>query len=302
MELEEDEPTDAVAGTGLQRGPAHRHATGIPSSWLDEFAGTPEDVALDDAVRALRRRERLAEDADLVESLRGVSFTGPAYEEFEIELARYGLGIATAWIRQGAIFGKCREKGIGGLPEPPPGALTQPDAAEQLAYETVARALRGFRDTVLIPGRWDPARGASLKTYFIGQCLIRFPNVYRFWLRTEVYPALDERLVDELAVFDRPTSGGPTADPAALAVIRQEVDIVLADAPEATKTMLVLLAAGYTQADVATTLNLSENAVQKATSYWRKRWTKDRPTNAPSSRRTQDLKRAPATRSDRKGA
>jgi DNA-directed RNA polymerase specialized sigma24 family protein len=289
MELEAGEPTDGVAGTGLQR--SRSRTTGIPSSWLDEFRGTPEDLALDDAVKAVRRRERLAEDADLVESLREVNFTGPRYEEFEIVLAHYGLGITTAWIRQGAIFGKCYERGLGGLPTPPSGALTQPHAAEQLANETVARALRGFRDTVLKPGRWNPDRGASLKTFFIGQCLIRFPNVYRFWLNTEIYPARDERPVDEFTVFDRPISGGPAADPADLAVIRQEVDIVLAEAPEATKTMLILLAAGYTQADVAAMLNLSENAVQKAVSYWRRRWTENR-----------NSQKAPTTRSDRKGA
>jgi DNA-directed RNA polymerase specialized sigma24 family protein len=179
-----------------------------------------------------------------------------------------------------------------------PGALTKPDVAEQLAGETVAQALRGFHDTVLVPGRWDPARGASLKTFFIGQCLIRFVTVYRFWLRTEVH--LQERLVEELMVFDRPASGGPGVDPADLAVIQQEIDIVLADAPARTKTMLVLLAAGYTQADVATMLNLSENAVQKAVSYWRAQWT-DRKTDAPDTTVRTSPKR-PSSRLDRKGA
>jgi hypothetical protein len=125
-----------------------------------------------------------------------------------------------AWLRQGAIIGKCRERGAG-LPEPPLGALSRPDVAGELAAETVAKALNTFRNTVLIPGRWNPARGASLKTFFIGQCLIRFPNIYRAWLKTEVHHDL---LVDELAIFDRPPSGGPPTDPAQLAVIRQELD------------------------------------------------------------------------------
>jgi DNA-directed RNA polymerase specialized sigma24 family protein len=301
MEPEADQPTDGVAESGLQRVPARR-TIGIPPSWLDEFAGTPEDVALDSAVRALRRRERLAEDADLLDSLRDVNFAGPGYEQFELVLARYGLGITKAWIRQGGIFGKCYEKGISGLPEPPPGALTQLGVAEQLADETVARALRGFRDTVLVTGRWDPARGASLKTYFIGQCLVRFPNVYRFWLRTEVYPARHEQLVDELAVFDRPAGGGPATDPADLAIIQQEIDTVLADAPKRTKTMLVLLAAGYTQADIANMLNMTENAVQKAVSYWRNRCNDDRRINNPDNSTVRHLRNAPTPYSDRKGA
>jgi hypothetical protein len=32
---------------------------------------------------------------------------------------------------------------------------------------------------------WDHRRGATLRTYFIGQCLIRFPNIYRRWLAGE---------------------------------------------------------------------------------------------------------------------
>jgi DNA-directed RNA polymerase specialized sigma24 family protein len=300
MEPEADQPTDGVAGSGLQR-LTRRRADGIPPSWLDEFNGTPEDVALDDAVRALRRGERLLEDADLVNELRQLNFAGPLYEVFEEVLARYGLSVTRAWIRQGAIFGKCREKGISGLAEAPPGALTKPDVAEQLAGETVAQALRGFHDTVLVPGRWDPARGASLKTFFIGQCLIRFVTVYRLWLHTEVYPNLQERLVDDLAVFDRPASGGPGADPADLAVIQQEIDIVLADAPARTKTMLVLLAAGYTQADVANMLNLSQNAVQKAVSYWRNQWT-DRKADAPDTCTARNPTKLPPSRPDRKGA
>jgi hypothetical protein len=119
MEPEADQPTDDVAGLGLQR-PTRRRTDGISPSWLDEFNSTPEDVALDNAVRALRRSERLLEDADLVKGLRQLNFTGPLYDVFEEVLARYGLSITTAWIRQGAIFGKCREKNLNGLPEPPP--------------------------------------------------------------------------------------------------------------------------------------------------------------------------------------
>jgi hypothetical protein len=101
-------------------------------------------------VRAPRRRERLAEDADLVDWLRQFNFAGRDYERFATELARYGHAVTVAWIRKGAIFGKCRERGIG-LPEPPTGALTQPDVAELMANETVTLALRSFRETVLIP-------------------------------------------------------------------------------------------------------------------------------------------------------
>ncbi len=46
----------------------------------------------------------------------------------------------------------------------------------------MAVALNKFRDTVLRRHRWDSTRGATIKTYFIGQCLIHFSNIYRSWI------------------------------------------------------------------------------------------------------------------------
>jgi len=41
---------------------------------------------------------------------------------------------------------------------------------------------------------WDPARGAQLTTYFIGQCLFQYPNVFRRWQneRDQALPAAPE--------------------------------------------------------------------------------------------------------------
>jgi hypothetical protein len=103
------------------------------------------------------------------------------------------------------------------------------------------------------------ASGASLKTFFIGQCLIRFPNIHRSWLHTEVHRDLH---VDELTIFDRPASADPPT-PAQLAVIRQEVDVLLADAPPRTRTMLALILARHTQADVVGLLGLTETPYRK---------------------------------------
>lgn len=47
-------------------------------------------------------------------------------------------------------------------------------------------ALDYFRERVLRAGRWDAGRGASLGTFFIGQCLYRFANVYNKALRAEI--------------------------------------------------------------------------------------------------------------------
>lgn len=47
-------------------------------------------------------------------------------------------------------------------------------------------ALPYFRDKVLRTNRWQSSGGASLGTFFIGQCLYQFANIYRSALRAEI--------------------------------------------------------------------------------------------------------------------
>jgi hypothetical protein len=261
-----DEQPDGVAGFGIEREPARGAVDApVPVLWLEDFTGGREDRALDDAVRALRRRDRLTEDADLITWLALNSFAGPDYDRFEHELARYGNSVILAWIRKGVIFGKCREKGLGGLPEPPTGAMTRPDVAEELAGETVAKSLHYFRENVLLRNSWNPARGASIKSFFVGQCLFRFPNIYRAWLKHEA--DIGTTLVDDLALLDRSVSG-PGTDPADLAAIRQEIDTQLGHLPERTRRMMVFTAAGWSQ-EIAAELSTTEKAVERALNYYR---------------------------------
>jgi hypothetical protein len=154
--------------------PVQRHqviSDNVPLEWLDE----PDHAVAADRV------DRLAADFDLVTGLAWRQFAGSDYEVFETELARYGIAVLAGWLRRRLIFQRVRERGYGGLPDPPEGALDDPDTIAELAHETVAKALRHFHDDVLVPGKWDYRRGATLRTYFIGQCLIRFANVYRRW-------------------------------------------------------------------------------------------------------------------------
>jgi hypothetical protein len=180
------------------------HPPGVPQRWLQEYDRTEE----------ARQLDRLVADQDLVTRLGLQGFQGPEYDVFATELAKYGLAVIRGWLFRRVIFAKCRERGFGGLPEPPADALRDRDTVEELACETVAVALVHFRDDVLLVGRWVSSGGATLKTYFIGQCLIRFPNVYRRWLREvprepavdpHQVPALDESTVDgpERQTLDR---------------------------------------------------------------------------------------------------
>ncbi|NEA24572.1 hypothetical protein [Actinomadura bangladeshensis] len=82
--------------------------------------------------------------------------------------------------------------------------------------ETVAAALRFFMERVLPQGRWDPTKGASLRTFFVGACLLHFLNIYNAWFNCQdrwgkvtelgrgVEQAELERRADEVC-FDDPT-------------------------------------------------------------------------------------------------
>ena len=87
-------------------------------------------------------------------------------------------------MRRGLIWERCKTKGLGGLT--PLGREFTQDEMQELTDETVAKALWHFKHDVLMRHKWDYHRGASLRTYFIGQCLIRFANIYRRWWGNEV--------------------------------------------------------------------------------------------------------------------
>jgi hypothetical protein len=68
-------------------------------------------------------------------------------------LARYGLAVISGWLRRGLIFARMKERGLGALTPPPLDAFTDRDTVDELANETVAKALYHFRNDVLLRRR-----------------------------------------------------------------------------------------------------------------------------------------------------
>jgi DNA-directed RNA polymerase specialized sigma24 family protein len=151
----------------------------LVSGWLDNDPDLAAELA--DERERLRRLEA---DEDLLLALQLHEFTGRPWDRFARELARYGLGVLRAWIRRGTIYGKAKALtgyGLGRIEGWP-----DPQTADDLAADTIVVALEYFRDKVLRTHRWQSAGGASLGTFFIGQCLYRFANIYRSALRAEL--------------------------------------------------------------------------------------------------------------------
>ncbi|MCU1488229.1 MAG: polymerase sigma factor, sigma-70 family [Actinomycetia bacterium] len=107
-----------------------------------------------------------------------------------------------------------------------------------------------FRDEVLVSGRWDPTKGASLKTFFVGQMLLRFANVYRLWRRSELLPALDHQELDTKGY----TSSASTE---ATAVTRASITAELEGLDEIARRVVELRAADRPRAEIARDLGIT---------------------------------------------
>lgn len=206
---------------------------------IDDFAGSPED----------RRIERLAQDKRLLDALMWQEYSGPDWTAFSQALAEYGYQVIFAWSLSGRIFSECITKGFGVL-KAPPRSIDRDDATE-LACETVAVSLRYFRDRVLVPSVWDATRGASLKTFFIGACVLGFANVYRQW-RSENAPLtfLEDRPAPEPAI---PSDAGASCD----------IGRLLERMAPRDRELLRLTALGYTQLEIAELLGTTRKSIER---------------------------------------
>jgi hypothetical protein len=146
------------------------------SKWLN---GQQRDAAR----RAAECLARRARDLEMLNSLALARFEGPAFEVFAGELAAYGYPVVLSWLRRGTIWRHCAERGRPLYPTDAEREILegQFDERLELALETVAEGLKFFRERVLLAGRWSFDGGAALTTYFIGACLLAFPNVFRRW-------------------------------------------------------------------------------------------------------------------------
>jgi hypothetical protein len=219
----------------------------VPVKWLSKFEGT----------EAAEHLARLDADAALLTTLELAGFEGRDWNRFAEALAEYGYQVIRAWVGTGTIYARCRQRGFGGadIVQPPWGA----GAAEvdSLSNETVALAVRGFREKVLMKGRWDRNRGATLKTFFIGQCLMRFPTAFRRW-REQCRPLPSES--DDVL---RLQPAGDRWDPAYTGIMNDELRRALRDAAkdDTKRAMLLLDGQGFSDSEIAEVLGTTTDAV-----------------------------------------
>lgn len=255
----DSEPEGAPGQPGSSGAPVKRPDSendSVPLSWLIE----PEHLTLAENV------DRLAADFELVTDLGLVGFQGRDWTVFSTELARYGMAVIAGWMRRGLIFHRCRQRGFGGLP--PIDRPFDEDEIEEITGETVAKALVHFRRDVLMARKWDYRKGATLRTYFVGQCLIRFANIYRRWWGNEIRNA--NALTDETDLLDHLLP--VVASPAGQAIDRATASVLLETVKDPrVRVAMYMTADGRTQAEIAEALNVTVKAVERMLANERQR-------------------------------
>lgn len=145
--------------------------------------------------------ERLRYDIDTVLQLQLRSWSDDAWEPVAQALTEYGFGVVKGWMHSGQIYAEVARTGYGALPKCPRDWLDD-DTIKSLAGHTVAEALNYFKFEVLMKNKWDATRGASLATFFVGQCKFQFANIYKTW-------HTDQAVNRKVALYNDPSTSLP---------------------------------------------------------------------------------------------
>lgn len=200
--------------------------------------------------RSAEHLARLAEEKELFDELAKDNFEGPGWERLAEVLARYGRAVIFAWLVTGEMFTKATQRGRGVGPKP---ANFCRDDCEELAQEILIFGIRHFRRYCLKERQWNPAKGASMNTYFVGGCIGEFSNAYDSWLRHrggDVPTPADPQILAEYG--DR-----NELDPADEIVYAEAIISVFESLTGEEQEIISLYRSGYSHEEIADILGLT---------------------------------------------
>ncbi|MFI7337210.1 hypothetical protein ACIBUY_04630 [Streptomyces sp. NPDC050085] len=232
-----------------------------------------QELAGEDGVVDRARRRQV--DARIVDILRADGFQGPRYQKAIERLTQYGYLTMTKWTISGEVFRKARQVGRP-VPLEKASPVWSPEDRQGVVVDSVLGGLRVFHTHGLVQGRWSAAGGANLDTYFVGAVLRAFPRIYIRWYDSH------RRGQAELAVS--PCADDTSADPFSLVPDQRATDPAHhAESRDILERLLPLVkdpqllealgfcALGYTQAEAARRVGLTEKALERRISRLRGR-------------------------------
>jgi len=222
----------------------------------------------DEELPADERLDRMLGDQDLLLKLQLSGYAPKYWNPAAAEFARYGHNVLTGWLYTNQIFTEVYKKTQRDLQRPD--NRFDEDAVQTLATDTVVAALVAFLENVLKQKKWDPAKGATLKTFFIGQCCFQFSNAYRSWWRNEKRVRRTHEASDRLH-NDKMSSDFPAADTTIIreAAAKEALDLLSTDVA---RRAFVMFNMGYSHAEIADELELADHkAVENLIGHQRRR-------------------------------
>jgi DNA-directed RNA polymerase specialized sigma24 family protein len=184
---------------------------------------------------------------------------GPAWARLSDSLARYAQQIFLAWIRSGQVYDQCRRLGIRLAHRRLP--LEDADV-HSLVNLTIAQGLRRFHERSVAQGRWHADGGSSLKSWFVNDCLIEYPNIWSSWVRTELRWLWADNACSKI-------DASATEPHLMVDEHLQVVDAIASIDDNPTKVIVALLVDDYPLSEIAEFLGLSPRAVEGRLYRWR---------------------------------
>ncbi|MFD9082497.1 sigma-70 RNA polymerase sigma factor region 4 domain-containing protein [Streptomyces erythrochromogenes] len=147
--------------------------------------------------------EKLAADRALYERLQQLDFAGREMDLLREDLWLYGWKCLSAWTKDGTIIEKCGERDIVVLARwfEVEALKRRGELRDEVVHAAVEYAVRTFTEEYLRDGRWNPDKGATMRTYFLGTCMYAFRDAFRNWAgryRRSLFSAADPLVQAEL--------------------------------------------------------------------------------------------------------
>jgi hypothetical protein len=209
---------------------------------------------------------RLQADLLMVEAVLEEGLGGPRHRKLQEELIRYGVPVLRQLLFDGRIISKCKQLGRPLNDTQAWLEFTEADR-DELARDMVADGEPVFTMAVFRTRTWSAdwhdGQAASLKTYFVNACVLQFPALYGKWLR--------QRRVSPAGL--QVDAGGPETvrDISGTVDLNDEVRRLLRSIPDPkVREVLALRAIGYTAAEAARRVGLTEKAAEGRLARMRK--------------------------------
>jgi hypothetical protein len=220
-----------------------------------------------------------AAEARILEIFQAEQFTGPRFDrlfgKMTHRLVGYAFPIMRHWIGSGHIFDECL-KFRRPIIKQARAAASEWTLEEQEAFaidsiigtDSMTGGVEFFLDYGLRRGNWDPGKGASSGTYFVGACACCFAQFCNKWWKDKV---LAEAMLSSPADLDDEGEdlllriADTSFNPAEKVVLRDSAARALAQVkdPKIQEVLLRRSYLGETQAEAAVAVDLTPKAVER---------------------------------------